>query len=79
MNRIKKACSIKVDWSQGSTKRALIILPFALIGVGLVIAGNIEGGLAVIGMVQTIYSALGIAVSDAPIPDKDDLSGPDKY
>ena len=73
MNKLKKACkacSFRIDWAQGSTKRAAIVLPFAVIGVALVIAGNIEGGLAVIGMVQTIYSALGIAVSDTP-PEED--------
>lgn len=67
MTKLKKGLSLKVDWTQGSTKRAAIVLPFAVIGVGLVIAGNIEGGIAVIGMVQTIYSALGIAVSDTPV------------
>ena len=71
MNRLKKTCSFKVDWSQGSTKRAAIILPFALIGVILVSFGNIERGIAVLGMVQTIYSALGIAVSDTPVEKED--------
>jgi len=76
MSRLKKTCNFKVDWSQGSTQRAAIILPFALVGVGLVIFGNIEGGLAVIGMVQTIYSALGIAVSDTPL-EQDDFNDND--
>lgn len=73
VKKICKLCSFKIDWSQGSTKRAAIILPFAIIGVALIIAGNIEGGLAVIGMVQTIYSALGIAVSDTPV-DEDEFN-----
>ena len=58
--------NFKIDWTQGSTQRAAIVLPFALIGVGLVVFGNIPGGVAVLGMVQTIYSLLGISISDKP-------------
>lgn len=72
MTQIKKACSFKIDWSQGSTKRAAIVLPFAVIGVILIIFGNIERGIAVVGLVQTIYSLLGITVSDTPLPDFED-------
>ena len=55
----------KIDWSQGSTQRAAIVLPFAIAGVGLVVWGNIPGGVAVLGMVQTIYHLLGISISDS--------------
>ena len=62
--------NFKIDWSQGSTQRAAIVLPFAMVGVGLVIYGNIPGGIAVMGMVQTVYSLLGISISDTK-PEQD--------
>ena len=56
----------EVDWSQTSTQRGAVMLPLAIIAVGLIIADKLAAATLVIGLAQTIYSALGIAVSDKP-------------
>jgi len=40
--------------------------PLAITAVVLIVCGNLPGGMAVLGLAQVIYSALGIAVSDKP-------------
>jgi len=55
-----------VDWSQGSTQRNAIMMPFAIAALWLSLTGDTSAAVIVIGLAQTIYRALGIAISDVP-------------
>jgi len=56
----------KLDWSEATTQRGAIMAPLVLIALWLAIVDKVTAAVVVLSFAQTIYTALGIAISDKP-------------